>query len=86
MHHTQATDMAINLIAVSLIWASFNIYNTTIAIKSGIMQYPRIDTDWRYDMFPPKILVLKVTTIAPTKTDEKSRVNCSESTLYIGYY
>ena len=47
MHHRQATEIVINLIAVSLIWTSFNTYKTRIAKKSGIMQYPRMDTDCR---------------------------------------
>ena len=49
------------------------------AKKRGKIQQPKIATDWKKDTLPPKTLKLKVTIIAPMKTENKTAKKCSES-------
>ena len=64
-----------------LIWKNLSTLRMNIAIKIGNRQYPRIATDWKNEISPPRTLILKVTIVAPTKTEKKMNKNYSESTL-----
>ena len=69
----------------SLTWKNISTLRMNIPMKIGNRQYPRIATDWKNEMSPPRTLILKVTIVAPTKTEKKMNRNYSESTLLSSY-
>ena len=50
------------------------------------MQYPKIDTDWKYDTFPPMTLILKETIVAARNTEKNNNRNCPLSTSQNLYF
>lgn len=69
-----------------LICRNFKISTTINATKIGHMQYPKIDTDWKYDIFPPSTLILNVTITAPKNTENINTINVVESIKYLNSY
>ena len=45
------------------------------ATKMGQMQYPNIEMDWKYEILPPNILMLKVTMMPPANTAKINAIN-----------
>ena len=43
------------------------------------MQYPKIATDWKKEISPPSTFTLKLTIIAPAKTEKKRKRKSDES-------
>lgn len=44
---------------------SVSTFRITVVNSSGNMEYPRMDSDWKYPILPPKALMLKLTNPAP---------------------
>lgn len=47
----------------------------------GQMQYPNIEMDWKYEILPPSIFMLKVTMMPPANTAKINAMNVVVSNL-----
>ena len=77
------TIIRIMFIVLSFTWMNSNSFVINIAKKTGKMQYPKIATDWKNDTSPPNTLTLKLTIVAPTKTEKNKNRKSDESILFL---
>ena len=80
MLHTTPTVIKIMRMAVLRTWRNLSRATNRIMIIRGQMQYPRMATDWKNEMPPPRTRMLKVTNTAPTNTENSRIMRESEST------
>ena len=79
------TTIRTMFIVFSFTCTNFSNFVINIARKTGRMQYPNIATDWKNDTSPPRTRTLKLTMVAPTKTEKNKNRKSDESTLFFHY-
>ena len=62
-------------------WTNRIIWMINAAMNKGNKQYPKIATDCKNDICPPKTRILNETTMPPMKTEKNSKMNWVESVV-----
>lgn len=83
MAHTVPTKMRINRTMGLRICRNLSMLTTINAMNIGQIQYPNIDTDWKYDILPPNTFILNVTITAPMNTAKINTIKVVESFILL---